>query len=251
MRRRGVLAGALVAAGAMLGGCWPIFGPESVTFRYRMTVEVQTPQGLRSGSAVREVLGRNAHFLGSGGFSTPRGEAVMVELPNRETLFVLLDDGRGPIYDYGNVVPALLWPEGEFGGDQTVANAKIAISNHALIELPRTAQKPSSLSGISDLWPLMVRFKDISDPDSAEKVDPDNMPASFGSGYVVRRITIQITDEPVTDVIKKILTDSFWDKKNVRQRRELHLGSGAKKDSYFDSVAGIIKLEEFKVDVSQ
>ncbi len=69
------------------------------TYRYRMTVEIDTPQGVRTGSSVIEV----ATSQGSGvpnrnlGYRV-RGEAVAVDLPARQTVFALLridQDGWG------------------------------------------------------------------------------------------------------------------------------------------------------------
>jgi hypothetical protein len=52
---------------------------------------------------------------------------------------------------------------------------------------------------------MLVRFRDIADPTSVEKVDPDNLAASFGEGVKLRRITVQLTDDPVTTGIEKRL----------------------------------------------
>ena len=53
MGRRGSLMLLSGGLAAMLSGCG-LFGVGS-TYRYKMTVEVETPDGLKSGSAVREV----------------------------------------------------------------------------------------------------------------------------------------------------------------------------------------------------
>lgn len=45
---------------------------------------------------------------------------------------------------------------------------------------------------------MLVRFQDINDPRTIEKVDPDNLAASFGPGFRLRRITVQVTDAPTT-----------------------------------------------------
>jgi hypothetical protein len=39
--------------------------------------------------------------------------------------------------------------------------------------------------------PLLVRFRDISDPKTVEKVDPANLAASFGAGVKLTRATIE------------------------------------------------------------
>ena len=67
----------------------------SGTWRYRITVEVETPEGIKTGSAVREVS--NAASSIRFGFpestSPPevRGEAVVVDLGERGVLFALID----------------------------------------------------------------------------------------------------------------------------------------------------------------
>jgi hypothetical protein len=50
-----------------------------------------------------------------------------------------------------------------------------------------------------------VRFRDISDPLSAEMVAPDNLAAAFGPGVAMGRMTLQMVDEPVTNEIPRRL----------------------------------------------
>lgn len=45
----------------------------------------------------------------------------------------------------------------------------------------------------------MVTFTDITDPTTVNQVDPTNLAATFGPGVSLKRITLQITDEPVTE----------------------------------------------------
>ncbi len=47
-------------------------------------------------------------------------------------------------------------------------------------------------------WPQMVTFADIADPLSVQLVDPDDLAATFGTGFALRKVTVQVTDEPVT-----------------------------------------------------
>lgn len=94
----------VLAAGAtvLLGGCWR----PSETLRYRLTIEVETPQGVRSGSSVIEVRGvRNPDWVnieGRGTRASFRGEAVAVDLPHGKTLFALLrsEGGTSDAADY-------------------------------------------------------------------------------------------------------------------------------------------------------
>jgi hypothetical protein len=80
------------------------------------------------------------------------------------------------------------------------------------ISARKTPQAPLAMSaqgskywGWSTGYPMLVRFKDIRDPKSVEKVDPNDIAKSIGPGVTLRRITLQITDDPVTTGIEKRL----------------------------------------------
>ena len=45
----------------------------------------------------------------------------------------------------------------------------------------------------------------LADPASVERVDPDDLTTPFGPGYRIRRITLAITDDPVTETIERRL----------------------------------------------
>ncbi|MEM7778318.1 MAG: hypothetical protein AAF732_22280, partial [Pseudomonadota bacterium] len=48
-------------------------------------------------------------------------------------------------------------------------------------------------------YPLLVTFDDIKNPVTAREVDPNDLAATFGPGYALSSLTIEITDEPVTE----------------------------------------------------
>src|SRR5688572_22804894 len=97
------LLGGLAVIAAMFA--WSYVSDMRNTVRYRMTVEVETPEGLRTGSAVREVTlndGKSWNWLPPFawfGEQRPqwrlKGEAVAVDLPSGQTLFVLLRSENG------------------------------------------------------------------------------------------------------------------------------------------------------------
>lgn len=62
-----------------------------------------------------------------------------------------------------------------------------------------TAQKGKVRELASKDYPLLVTFTDITDPTTVNQVDPTNLAATFGPGVSLKRITLQITDEPVTE----------------------------------------------------
>jgi hypothetical protein len=197
MARRGVLGLLAGGAVALLSACNP-FGGNS--YRFRMTVEVETPEGLRRGSSVYEVkgIGTNDLITGDkGARSELRGEAVAVDMPNGQTLFVLLLMANGTSSD-DNLAPMSM----------KAMDPAYRYNFHK----EESAQRISSGDGIrspADVaegdYPMLVTFTDIDDPKSVQRVDPANLAASFGPGIRLKRITVEVTDDDVTTGIEKRL----------------------------------------------
>jgi hypothetical protein len=51
---------------------------------------------------------------------------------------------------------------------------------------------------IVDNYPQLVHFRDVRDPKSVAAVDPAHLDAAFGPGVRLKRITVQVTGDPVT-----------------------------------------------------
>lgn len=188
---------ALLMAAALLVGC-----SDSETLRYRLTVEVETPQGTRSGSSVIEVLvleQRGETYIGNQVRLRARGEAPAVDLPNGQVLFALLRSETQ--VDAANVYPwyAFNPPCGE-GHEWGVYAARWMRERELSGPLPKGR------------YPMLVTFGDLNDPTSVAKVAPDNLAASFGEGVSLKRITVELTDDPVTTGIEERLgwLQSLW-----------------------------------------
>lgn len=182
---------ALDAVVLVVGMYWYNFRP--YTYRYRMTVEVETPQGPRAGWAVREVRLERLHKLRWGSIGArimERGEAVAVDLPGGQTLFALIC-----------LDPSLTWSSGFGEGMKSVWDA--AKADKRIGVMSPMPQCPAERSG----YPQLVRFRDPDDAKSIELVDPANLAAAFGAGVTLRRITIQMTDDPVTVDVERRLPD--------------------------------------------
>jgi hypothetical protein len=191
MTRRGVMGLFAGAASLALTGCG-LFGG-SATYRFRMTVEVTTQAGVKTGSSVMEISAQKNVALTSeegSGFSSglSRGEAVAVDLEGRP-LFVLLTRGGGG-NDLGDAVTRALAPDA--GKDADWRNYMAAV-----VKLSRGGGGDYEAELPRAEWPMMVRFRDINDPKSVERVDP----AAAG----VRRILLETTEDAVTVGIEKRL----------------------------------------------
>ncbi len=190
MRKRAVLIGVLLVLG--LAGAAIAFGVGSDSWRYKMTVVVETPEGLKTGSAVREVTVHGGLKL------TPemlplievKGEAVVVDLGKRGVLFMLVN--------------------GDYGAD-------------ILFKLFSGKHKAGKVTLTPDQYPNFARFRNLNDPktienvratgdkrtDKIRKADPRrpivDFKDAFGEGVSLKDVTIEITSEPVTWGVQKYL----------------------------------------------
>lgn len=218
MARRGVIGLLGGAAALLLTGCGIIKTYPS--FRYRLTVEVETPEGLKTGSSVIEVRWGAVDSTLGGASAESRGEAAAVDLPGGRTLFALLS-GESRSADWADYAMFSVMPLPEKGPGQKDSDAlgigiDRIIANKTLMVLPRMIAAPiTAAQARVSAYPMLVRFGDIKDPKSVTLVDPDDLEKSFGPGVTLRRITVQITDDPVTTGIEKRL--GWW-----RKFRDLH-----------------------------
>ncbi|MBM3616925.1 MAG: hypothetical protein FJX23_00075 [Alphaproteobacteria bacterium] len=215
-----ILRLALLCLSAMLlSGCVG-FG-YSDTYNYRLTVKVETPEGIKSGSAVRKVTSRDntsQHNLIvglSGGCSfRTKGEAVVVDLGTRGKVFAILG-GSDPSNEAARLVYHTFENPHGPGGQCLKPAIKYYSNLKAKADLPVY------------LHPTFVTFADMNDPASAKyvygvepikdkrgkpliswrerQVKEDNFAAFFGEGVKLHSITIEMTDDSVTEGIDKEL----------------------------------------------
>lgn len=177
---------AVLALFPLLAGCG-----ERWSWRQKLVLEVETPRGVvTDASVVRVKLRRVPEWLPSNNpgaiVSDIEGEASFVEVAPGRYLFALLRGGRESQLARETFFP---YPE----TDVPEANGRLEKFTGSAA-LPRKS------------WPMLVTFTDISDPTTVTRVDPDNLAATFGPGYRLRSVTLEITDEPVTNgEVEKVL----------------------------------------------
>lgn len=202
MARRGVLGLLAGGAAALLSGCG-LFGGNS--YRFRMIVEVETPQGLKTGSSVLKVTGVGGRELITGGKTSHadlRGEAAMVDLGNGRVLFALLRMANGTSSDDHLAIMSMKAMDPAYANNKKDSAQRIA-SGSGITSPAEVAPKD---------YPLLVTFGDMQDPTSVTRVDPTNLAASFGLGVRLKRIVVEVTDDDVTTGIEERLgwLDDMW-----------------------------------------
>ena len=187
-RRVGIGMMAAVAAMALTGCGGPVY-----IYRYRLTIEVDTPQGLKSGSSVIETTvqddteswgPREARLVRS----TTKGEAVFVDLGSSRQVIALLAMGPSGVDDpdFTNLVPTLF-------------------QRRALEEMRSWQERKGQFTLPSNLVPTLVTFADLNDPNTARVLRPDELEAVLGPGVQFRRAWIEMTGDPVTRGVEKKL----------------------------------------------
>ena len=177
-----------------LSGC--IGKPALPDYRYRLTVEVETPWGLRTGSSVIQVASHVAskYALRPGFVTTQiKGEAAAVDLPGGKVLFALLtkpDRADGADSYAFDALISQPWS----GGEEYIRDVNALVARHDVGVLPAKD------------YPLLVTFGDTKNVTTITRVEPTDLSKHFGNGVRLRRITIQITDQPVTQSIERRLT---------------------------------------------
>lgn len=196
-------------------GIYHLYHLDRYSWRQKLTVTVETPAGEVSGSSVSEVSWGKVwpKFEGTGWDTDLSGEAVVVEVTPGRYLFALLR-GTQAATGYMEAIAATA-----ISGDETQAfNAEL------FDEIQEQRDRAAGVIPVpEDQYPMMVTFKDFADPASVKLVDPANLAASFGPGVRLKAVTLEVTDEAVTDglVLEKLgWMVNVWPNKLDGQRFE-------------------------------
>lgn len=190
----------LILGGAVAAAAIYAVAYRQVSYRYRITVEVETPVGLRAGSAVQEIDARPVLLkLADGDAATIklRGEAVAVELGER-TLFVLLSSEKPGEETILAAVQSAFDPTYRRGGKENLSTVRRMAKVAPGAAVTRLAATNSFESGSSNFYPIMLTFRNPADPSTAEQADPRSLSDTLGKGVRLRQIRVEITDAPVT-----------------------------------------------------
>ena len=193
MNRRRVLKGVMAIAAALpVAGCETLFPWH---WRQKLVLTVETPSGVATGSAVTAVSwSRNYVFKdGPSYYSDVTGEATVVDLGGGRFLFALLSNSNDSGYT-ADLFKKLV----RFGREEELRGARNIF--HAV----QNSVGPQTVP--PQLYPMLVTFGDITDPKTVVEVKPDDLATHFGAGVALKSITLEITDEPVTEgVVEKVL----------------------------------------------
>jgi hypothetical protein len=142
--------------------------------KYRLTVEVETPEGLKSAKGVMAVHPDRGYSRS--GHTTTKGDAVLVDLGGGKNLVALLAHRDNTVdLDGMNYVALRAY--------------KAAGQNVSFNEMSRMT---GAVPVTGALIPILVSFTDLSNPATARTVPPDNLAAVLGQGFRLHGMTAEV-----------------------------------------------------------
>jgi hypothetical protein len=204
-----------------VGGCG-----RSESYRYKLTVALNTPDGIKKTSSVVEISFWDVSIPARGTMHRLNGEALYLDLgPGKRPLVALLMY-TSEVRPYRRNMP---WGN-ETGPSDDLLSRFYGPIEFNLDEVARVSRMRGTHSITSNDLPVLVTFADVDDPSSVTIVDPNDLEATLGAGVSWNEITLEITDEPVTTgIVQKLpwLVD-YYDK-NLRLDGD-NLGWAKKKE---------------------
>lgn len=188
------MASLALGVATLLSGCKD---KASSRFRFRLTIEIETPQGLKIGSSVYEVAARNKPGLDPSGSVrewSVDGQAVIVALSARKALISLLKTVNKTGHD-DLAFAAMATLDPKFNYDYVESAGRIARA-----EGIRTLAELASAN-----YPLMVAIGDLEQPETIVRLVPEDLAKDFGVGVRLKRVFLELTDDQVTRGIEKTL----------------------------------------------
>lgn len=141
--------------------------------KYRLAVEVETPEGVKSASGVISVHPYRGYQ--PSGKVTSRGDAVVVDLGGGKNLTALMlhDDKGSADFDGANFVAMRAYQ---------AAGRKVAFRD--------IGSQTGAVPVTGELMPVLASFSDPKDASTARRLQPDDL-ASLGNGTRLRGVTVE------------------------------------------------------------
>ncbi|KAA0076065.1 hypothetical protein [Tardiphaga sp. P9-11] len=141
--------------------------------KYRLAVEVETPEGVKSASGIVSVHPYRGYQ--PSGKVTSRGEAVVLDLGGGRNLAALMlhDDKGSADFDGANFVAMRAYQ---------AAGRKIAFRD--------VSSQTGAVPVTGELIPVLASFTDLRDASTARRLQPDDL-SPLGAGTRLRGVTVE------------------------------------------------------------
>lgn len=144
--------------------------------KYRLTVEITTPQGVKSAAGVMAIYKDKISVAGIGGGVRVKGDAIFVDLGNGRNVIALLVHGKDGL---------------DFDGMSHLALNAFASAGER-VQFKDVKDLSGKVPVTGELIPTLITFTDLADPLSARELDPADIGAVLGEGYRLRGVTLEM-----------------------------------------------------------
>lgn len=142
--------------------------------KYRLSMTVETPDGVKSTSGVFSV--HPDRGSSAGGTTTTKGDALFIDLGGGRNVLALLTHGEhGADVEGVNYLALRAFSTG---------GRRVSFSNIGLMT------GDAAVTG--DLIPVLVSFANINDPNTARVVRPDDLESTLGNGVRLRGLRVEV-----------------------------------------------------------
>lgn len=143
--------------------------------KYRLTVEVDTPQGVKSASGVMAVHPDRSYSRG--GKTLTKGDAVFVDLGGGKNLVALMAHIDNTL---------------DLDGTNYVALRAYTAAQGKRVSFNEMSRMSGAVPVKGALIPVLVSFGDPANPGTARTVAPEDAEAVLGTGYRLHGITAEV-----------------------------------------------------------
>jgi len=190
-----------------LVGCGETSG-ETESYRYKLTLAVNTLDGVKRASSVGEVRYRKVRVPERGIMHRIQGEALYLDLgPGTRPLIALLTSRLVSALHQNHGKPQD-WQRGKAGWSPDAGPGSVLFriygqvsSDDFMDDVKRIARVRGPRAITAADLPDLVTFADINEPKSVIEVDPNDLQAALGPSITWNEITLESTDEPTTTAI--------------------------------------------------
>ncbi len=153
-------------------------------YRFRLQVELDTPEGHKVGSSVVEVKVRHVTWgtpESKGIRRALRGEAIFLDMGGGKNLVATMTTGSQG--------------EDEENRFERIAELSIQSATGVYPNPMKMSGQTGSFAVPKIAWPTLVTLSDVNDGFSAKAVDPLRLDAQFGKGTKVSSVTVSFTSD--------------------------------------------------------
>jgi hypothetical protein len=204
------MKGCLVAVGILVGivvlvVVFVLSGFQHIHARYRITLEVQDGDQIRTGSSVIDasypIEPDSFTWSGPDTYVRVHGYAPTVDLGEKGLLFLSFLDPHRIVAQVKERNEQWTCGFSDIGCLPSAAYRTLII-NRPFSERKRTLKELLRQSGPRDVpfivLPGLVRFTDVDGGHKIVQVSPDDLAANFGPGVRLKHVTLELTNDPIT-----------------------------------------------------